>query len=351
MNLVTKYNEAIAGGQITDDLQQRALIPFFQELMDALHKPQRHWFNWRKLVIKGIYLYGTVGAGKTFLMDLFFKHLHLHNRGKVRLHFHHFMQQIDGQLRRLQGKKNPLKIIANNMAQTTKILFLDEMLVNDVAQAMILTELFEELFNAGLILIMTSNTAPDDLYRNGVQRIRFLPVIKAIKDHCNILNLISQKDFRLHRKPLYQAYLSPLNAETEAILEQQFAELGSPIQTAGEILIEHREIPYLKRSEDAIWFDFNVICNLPRSQLDYLEITRRFSTLVVSNLAVLSDIDSAKSILFVNFIDVLYDQKIRLMISAEVPLQQLFGAAQDNFQRTYSRLQEMQSVDYSWRSL
>ena len=345
MNLLNAYDAAIAAGQITDDPQQRALIPYFQELMDALHKPQPLWFR-QKPAIKGIYLYGTVGAGKTYLMDLFYKELHLRHRGKVRLHFHHFMQQIDGQLRRLQEQKNPLQMIARHLAKTTKVLCLDEMLVNDVAHAMILAELFAHLFKAGIILITTSNTAPDDLYRNGLQRLRFLPAITAVKKHCIILNLIIQHDFRLNRKPLHQAYVYPLNAHSEAILDSQFKVLGGTVQHAGEILIQNRQIYYIKRNTNAIWFDFNVICNLPRSQLDYLEITQQFSTVIVSNIPVLNNIDSANAILLVNFIDVLYDQKIHLLLSAEVPLEQLFAMAQERFKRSYSRLQEMQSMNY-----
>lgn len=347
MNLYQAYEAAILASQIIADPQQRALLPYFQELMDALQKTEFRWLKWSKKTPEGIYLYGSVGAGKTWLMDLFYQNLILHGRGKMRVHFHHFMQQIDGQLRRLQGQKNPLQIIARQMAKTTRLLCLDEMLVNDVAHAMILAELFKHLFQAGIVLVSTSNTAPDDLYRQGVQRARFLPAIEAIKSHCKILTLIAEKDFRLNRSQAWQTWIYPLNAHAEAILEQQFQALGEEVQSSGEIRIQNRQIPYIKYSDSAIWFDFDVICNLPRSQLDYLEISQRFSSILVSNIPVLNDIDSAKAILFVNFIDVLYDQKNHLIASAEVPLEAIFANSKESFKRTWSRLQEMQSRSYA----
>lgn len=348
MKLVEEYEKAIAQGDIRDDTIQRQVLSSLQRLMDDLKQSQsRSWLPWRRSPpTKGIYLYGPVGVGKTYLMDLFYEHS-VEPR-KARFHFHHFMQQIDAQLRQRQGQKDPLHQIAADLAKTIRLLCFDEFLVHDVAYAMILSELLQALFAQGIILVVTSNTRPDDLYLNGVQRKRFLPVIHLINSRCEVINLIHQKDYRLGRKLLLQTYLFPLGNSTNKILEKQFAQLTEQIDDGGTLRIQNRDIPFIKCSDQAVWFDFKILCNLPRSQLDYLELADRFDTIFISDIPVLTEQDTIFAIMLVHLVDVLYDRGIKLVVSAAVPLDQLYteGEVAHDFKRTRSRLQEMQAADY-----
>jgi cell division protein ZapE len=241
----------------------------------------------KKNVIKGLYVYGPVGVGKTYLVDLLYQYVE--EKKKARFHFHHFMQQIDAQLRRLQGQKDPLRHIAKNIAQSVRLLCFDEFLVHDVAYAMILAELLKALHEQGVILVISSNTKPDDLYLNGAHRSRFLPAIAIIKNHCDVFFLNEDRDYRMGRKPLLEAYLYPLNALTAKSMEQQFTLLAQDIRTNGLINIQNRDIPYIQCDEKSVWFAFDVICNLPRSQLDYLEIADLFDNVFVSGIPCLTE--------------------------------------------------------------
>lgn len=348
MSLMKNYDTVIAQGKIHDDPLQRDVLRVLQGISDALDTPQHFWFRRRiKAGIKGLYLHGPVGAGKTFLMDLFYHDVT--ERYKIRVHFHQFMQQIDAQLRQLQGHPDPIKCIAEKISRTTKLLCLDEFLVQDVATAMVLAELLKFLYAKGIVLIITSNTRPDDLYLNGLQRVRFLPAIALLKQHCEVLDLSEPRDYRLGRKPLLNAYLHPLNKKTQVCMEQQFTAVlnGDEIVT-DELVIQKRAIPTIKLGHTAVWFKFDVICNLPRSQLDYLEIANRFNTVFVSDVPMLSDHDTVKALLLTHLIDVLYDCRVKLILSAEVPIDSLYlkGEVYVAFQRTRSRLQEMQSESY-----
>lgn len=347
MTLMTEYDEAIARGDIDDDALQRDVILSLQRLADAIQHPRHFWFRPRqKALIQGLYIHGPVGAGKTFLMDLFYRSLN--ERHKSRMHFHQFMQQVDGQLRRLQGQVDPLKKIARTMAKTVRVLCLDEFLVQDIATAMILAELLQFLYAEGLILVMTSNTCPDNLYLNGLQRVRFLPAIALIKKHSQVLNLAEQRDYRLGRTPLAKTYLHPLNASTDAIMEEQFNQIAQGQFEHDPLIVQGREIKTLRRSGQAVWFEFDAICYLPRSQLDYLEIAQRFTTVFVSHIPELTEKDTVRALLLTHFIDVMYDCRVRVVLSAAVPIDKLYlqGEVSVAFKRTKSRLQEMQSVDY-----
>ncbi len=347
MTLIEQYDLAIARAEITDDPLQRQLLPHLQRVADELISPKHAWFKrGRKKQVTGLYLYGPVGAGKTYLADMFYEGVEeLH---KKRFHFHHFMQQVDAQLRHLQGQKDPLRRIAADWAKTTRLLFLDEFLVLDIAHAMILGELLRALIAEDIVLVATSNTRPDDLYLNGLQRARFLPAIDLLKSHCEVLVLADNRDYRLGRTPLLQAYLSPINQSTEHILTQQFAAIAIDVEQEVEVSIQNRLIPCVKRSARAVWFKFDVICNMPRSQLDYLEIADQFDTVFVSEIPVLGSADTVRTLLLTNFIDVMYDKGVRLIISAAVSIERLYPQSdvRKSFQRTISRMQEMQSVDY-----
>ena len=344
MSLVEDYNAAISRDEIKEDPSQRQVLVAMQRVADELViKPS--WFR-RKKLVSGLYLYGPVGVGKTYLGDLFYQHVP--EKHKARFHFHQFMQQVDAQLRLLQGQKDPLRRIAANIAKTTRLLCFDEFMVYDVADAMILAELFQALFAHDVVLVATSNTAPDDLYLNGPQRERFLPAIALIKQHCQVYGLTEHCDYRLGRGVLEQAYLCPLNAKTQQEITDQFTAMDMNVREEIDITVQQREIRCVKCSDRAVWFRFNIICNLPRSQLDYLEIADRFDTVFVSDVPALTQNDTTRVILLIHLIDVLYDRGLRLVMSAAVPLVELYqaGPMAKNFQRTLSRLEEMQSQDY-----
>jgi len=346
MKLVDKYDAAIAEGDVVDNQLQREVIAELQRVADDLSATD-HWFSWmRRTSVDGLYLYGPVGGGKTYLVDLFYQYVP--EKYKSRFHFHHFMQQVDTQLRSLQGQKDPLRRIAAKLAKTTRLLCFDEFLVFDVADAMILSELLQAILSHGVILVATSNTKPDDLYLGGVQRDRFLPAIELIKQHCNVINLAEKFDYRLGRTPSREAYLSPLTQAIAQKLSMEFDTISPKARDVKELNIQHRSIPCVKCGEHAVWFKFDDICNLPRSQLDYLEIAERFDTVFISEIPILKAEHTVRAILLIHFVDVMYDRGIQLIVSAAAPVDKLYvkGAYYNEFQRTLSRLQEMQSEDY-----
>lgn len=347
MNLLAHYDAAIHRGEIDNNSAQREILEHMQRITEDLKKADKSWFPWKKrFPIKGLYIYGPVGVGKTYLVDLFYQYVE--EEKKARFHFHHFMQQIDVQLRRLQGKKNPLHSIAKEIAKSIRILCFDEFLVHDVAYAMILAELLQALHKYGIVLVISSNTIPDELYLNGVHRERFIPAIEIIKKDCEVLNLNLKRDYRLGRQPLLEAYLYPLNEQTQEAMDQQFAAITQEEDRKGFITVQNRDIPYIKYGTRSIWFAFDVICNFPRSQLDYLEIADRFDNVFLSGVHKLTESHTAQAIMFIHFIDVMYDRGIKLIISADVPVEELYvkGEMKETFKRTLSRLIEMQSVDY-----
>jgi cell division protein ZapE len=347
MSLTCQYEVLVHQGEIDDDPRQREILEKMQRMVDELKRANGSWLPLLfQPGIKGVYVYGPIGVGKTYLIDLFYEHIE--EKRKARFHFHHFMQQIDAQLRLLQGQKNPLKMIAKKLAKSTRILCFDEFMVHDVAYAMILAELLQVLIAYGVILVISSNIPPDDLYRDGPHRKRFLPAIAAIKKNCDVLHLNEQRDYRVGREPLIDAYLYPLNEQTEQKMEGQFVLLANEFKTLGSIMIQSREIPYLKCGEKTIWFAFDILCNLPRSQLDYLELADKFDAIFVSDIPVLTINHTLQTIMFIHFIDVMYDRGINIIISAAVAVEALYveGEMKETFKRTLSRLVEMQSVDY-----
>lgn len=344
--LIDDYHTVVKTGVIIDDPLQREVLGRFQTLLDALLRPQSRWFPWWNTPVKGVYLHGSVGVGKTFLVDLFYQRVPHHQ--KARFHFHHFMQQIDAKLRLMQGQKDPLRRIAKQLALSTRVLCLDECLVHDVADAMILAEMLQALFAQGIVLVVSANTHPDELYAGGVHRERFLPAIALFKQHCDVVLLTESRDYRLGRAPLSHRYVTPLDGVPDELLQQQFDALVTQSKKDCVLTIQKRPVVSVRSGDRCVWFEFDVICNVPRCQLDYLEIADRFDSVFVSNIPVLAAEDTARVILFIHFIDVMYDRGIRLIVSSRVTARNIYpeGPMKQSFQRTLSRLEEMQSVDY-----
>ncbi len=346
MTLQAAYEKHCSMGRVKRDELQIRLLAHFQKVLDDLAKQNsclgRLWYR----NVRGIYLYGPVGTGKTYLMDLFYEAAPV--TGKARLHFHHFMQQVDAQLRRLQGQADPIRQIAKQIAAQSKLLCLDEFLVKDVAHAMILKELLQTLLDAGVVLVTTANTKPDHLYQHGVHRERFVPAINLLKQRCEVLEIVSNQDYRLGREHAPQSYLFPCNQKNLKLFELQFNNMGQQQANASLLTIQHRPIQAVAVLPGVVWFEFKVICQMPRCQLDYLELAERFHTVFLSQVPALAADDMAQVILFIHLIDVLYDRGIRLFMLADVAIQQLYqqGPMLKEFNRTQSRLEEMQSSYY-----
>lgn len=297
--------------------------------------------------VRGLYLWGEVGRGKTWLMDLFFDALPFEE--KHRVHFHRFMQGIHSDMQRLKGRPEPLRAVAAETAARCRVLCLDEMQVNDITDAMIMSGLLHALFEQGVSLVTTSNAAPDGLYRAGLQRDRFLPAIELLQRHCEILELSGPTDYRLRRLKQASVYLTPLGREAETALARYFSDITAARHRSEEpIIVNGREIPTVAWGDGAVWFDFDVICHIPRSKLDYVELARCFHTVLLSNLRRLDDEQRNIAQRLITLIDALYDRNVNLMLSAEAPATDIYHGRElaFEFQRTASRLIEMQSHDY-----
>lgn len=304
---------------------------------------------------RGVYLWGGVGRGKTFLMDSFYLSLPLIR--KRRVHFHHFMRDVHRELAELKSVTDPLNELAFRIAKRYRLICFDEFHVNDVADAMILGRLFERTVKGGVVYCMTSNYHPDELYKDGLKRDDFLPVIGLIKQSLDVINVDSGVDYRRRAMEQVRAYHTPLGAQTESALLVTFKQIAEVEEESHELDVEGRVIPYRHRAGGIVWFDFKVLCGWGRSQNDYLDLARRFHTVVVSDVPRmgLSRADEARR--FTLLVDVFYDNRVNLIVSAEAAPEHLLdleGAPQDarlramrfEFDRTASRLIEMQSREY-----
>lgn len=296
---------------------------------------------------RGLYLWGPVGRGKTWLMDLFFNSLPFPERR--RRHFHRFMHEVHAELKGLTELEAPLETVAERLAAEVRVLCFDELFVTDIADAMILARLFDGLFRRGVTLVVTSNTMPDELYRNGLQRQRFLPAIELIKQHVEVVAVAGQRDYRLRQLTQAGTYLISAQTETTAKLRALFAQLSDHADASdGSVEIEGRPIPVVRQSEAAVWFDFVALCSGPRSQDDYIEIARNYQSVLVSNVPVMDTLREDEARRFIALIDELYDRCVKLVVSAAAPPDQLYRGERLplEFQRTASRLAEMQSEAY-----
>ncbi len=346
------YQQEIAETHKIIDPEQLAIMEVFDRIFDELKlqsTPLNKILNTLKpkKISKGVYLWGEVGRGKTYLLDCFYHCVP--EPIKHRTHFHQFMREIHEELKTLQGKPNPLLIIAKNMSQKIKVLCLDECVVNDITDAMLLGELLKALFSHGLILVTTSNCAPDELYKNGLQRSRFIPAIEAIKAHTEVINLKTHQDYRLRHLENAGVYYTPLNSESRLKMETLFNKITHQEHLTQEPLtILGRAIPVIKKADNIAWFDFETLCKTHRSQNDYLALSQIFKIIFISDIPIIQAKERDVMTNFIKLIDVLYDAKIKVVITAAAEPSKLYenGPLAFEFKRTESRLIEMQSHEY-----
>lgn len=295
---------------------------------------------------RGIYMYGGVGRGKSFLMDCFYGAVPL--KRKTRLHFHEFMREVHRELSGLQGTANPLDVLAKRMAQRYRLICFDEFHVSDITDAMILHRLLQALFDNGVGFVTTSNFKPDDLYPNGLHRDRIRPAIALLKDRLTVVNVDNGTDYRGRALEQLQIYHSPLGDSAETAMLEAFEKLASSQDENPSLHIEARTIHARRRAGGVVWFDFKALCGGPRSQNDYLEIASQFHTVLLSDVPELPPRMSAEARRFTWLVDVLYDRRVKLIMSAAVPPEQLYteGQLAHEFARTVSRINEMQSAEF-----
>ena len=343
--------QAIVHGFELDDAQQ-AVLPFLQRLFEDLAAAERSSGPLLRLFgskrpVKGLYLWGGVGRGKSFLMDSFFAAAPV--KRKRRLHFHRFMQDIHRELATLQGQSDPLATVARRLARATKLLCLDEFLVTDIGDAMLMRHLLEGLFAEGVVLVTTSNTQPDELYRNGLQRGQFLPAIDLLKTHLQILEVEGGQDYRLRALEQLGVYHSPLSDATERRMREEFVAIACDEGNADTLVeVDGRQLNARRVAPGVAWFEFGELCQKPRGQVDFIELARRYHTVLLSRIPRMfaDERDAARR--FAWLVDEFYDRRVKLIVSAEAPLEGLLDptAVGRDLERTVSRLIEMQSHHY-----
>jgi cell division protein ZapE len=353
MTTVTElYQQTLAErGFKADEAQLRAI--------QALQRCQDEWEAYKarrsnavaKLLVRppiprGVYMYGGVGRGKSFLMDCFFQAVPLTR--KTRLHFHEFMREVHRELQELKGIADPLEELGKRIARRFRLICFDEFHVADVTDAMILHRLLDALFRNRVSIVTTSNFHPDELYPNGLHRDRILPAIELLKAHLEVINVDAGTDYRRRTLEDMNLYLTPLNEDTEAALTRAFESLAEAQDEDRKLMIEHRAIYARRRAGGVVWFDFATLCGGPRSQNDYLELASQFHTVVLSDVPEMPVRLASEARRFTWLVDVLYDRRVKLIISAAVPAEQLYteGPLAHEFPRTVSRLQEMRSAEY-----
>jgi len=361
--ILQHYKMKITQGKLQFDDAQLPAVNALDELAEQLQTLPKWWQ--KKRCIKGVYLYGPVGRGKSLLMDLFYQQVAIKN--KQRLHFHHFMVNVHQRLNELQGTKNPLQVIAKEWAQRTQLICFDEFFVSDIGDAMLMAGLFKALFTNGVVLVATSNCAPDALYNNGLQRARFLPTIDLINRHCKVLNLAGQIDHRFRFGRHYNHYFI---ASEPSLLHAHFDRYSSASKNGGSITLCNRQVPIIQQSKQAIMFDFMALCSGARGTQDYIYLAKHFSRLYISNVPVMGCKATKKQIVhgiedsyqrekqdlqeyqlddearrFIALIDEFYDCGKLVVINASADIEVLYKGERLAFEygRTESRLVEMQS--------
>lgn len=359
MTPLEKYQQDLQRPDFSHDAAQeqavRHLDRLYHDLVDRYENRPRSFLalfspaaaKAQKAPCQGLYFWGGVGRGKTYLVDTFFDCLPF--RRKMRIHFHRFMQRVHLELKALQGEKNPLDIVAAKLADEARVLCFDEFFVTDITDAMILGGLMEKLFGHGVTLVATSNIVPDQLYKDGLQRARFLPAIDLIKKHTLVVNVDSGIDYRLRSLEQAEIYHCPLDAAAEASLAHSFEMLApGAAQSVSQISVNDRPIPVRRVTDDVLWCDFKALCDGPRSQNDYIELARTYHAVLISNVPVMGAAQDDMARRFINLVDEFYDRNVKLIMSGAAPITQLYGGGrlEFEFRRTCSRLLEMQSHDF-----
>lgn len=368
MNLspLERYQRDLDQHGFQKDSAQKAAIGHLQKLYETIIENEARprpsnfvsslagWFKPAKVpVIKGLYFWGGVGRGKTYLMDTFYEALPFEE--KMRTHFHRFMRRVHKELKLLKGQSDPLVLVADKLASEVKVLCFDEFFVADITDAMILAKLLDALFARGVILVTTSNIEPTGLYKDGLQRARFLPAIDLLNQHTEVVNVDGGIDYRLRTLEQARLYHTPVNAEAHDAMSKFFLDLvpdHDAICDDIEIEVEGRAILAVKEAEDVVWFDFKSLCDGPRSQIDYIELAREYHAVIVENVPEFDDSNGDQARRFIYLVDEFYDRNVKLILSAAGPVHELYksGRLSFEFERTVSRVQEMQSKDYLARA-
>ena len=352
---IIRYRQALESGEFAPDAAQAeavaALEHVWQDLVARYKASKKAFGRFRRHgSANGVYMWGGVGRGKTWLMDQFFESLPF--RRKLRMHFHHFMQRVHQELNQLTGQRNPLDTVADLIYRHAVVICFDEFFVTNVTDAMILSDLFQKLFSRGVTLVATSNIAPDGLYLNGIHRDRFVPTIELIKQHCQVLNVDSGTDYRLRVLQQSQMFKSPLNLVSKQWLEQCFAQLTQGQSVRHDpIIINQRQVEVVASSHDVLWCEFSELCLKPRSPADFIEIANQFNTVLMADVPHLTDVLSDGTRRFIYLVDEFYDRRVKLLLTSADDILQLYQGSQMAFEikRTRSRLLEMQSEDYLHR--
>ena len=373
------YQQGIAAQRWEDDPAQRAVLGELDRVHHELLAADATAPWWRlraprREPVRGVYLWGAVGRGKTFLADLLFDSLPFTapasatasgsglaqsararepagsaDSGKLRLHFHRFMGRVHTELASLQGRADPLRDVAAHFAAQARVLCLDEFFVTDIGDAMILGGLLQHLFERGTTLVTTSNIEPAQLYRDGLQRAKFLPAIALLEQHCAVVELRAAQDYRLRELSRGGVYFTPLGASAEAALATCFEHIAcGGLRREAQIEVNGRGIPVKRRAAGAIWFDFAALCEGPRSVADYIELAQSFNTVLISSVPRFSPQMEDAARRFINLVDEFYDRGVNLVLSAAAEITELYAGERlrNEFARTQSRLIEMQSNDY-----
>mgnify|MGYP000944169059 FL=1 len=362
---LSRYQQALDAGEYqADEVQRRAVTQLDRIYQALLQKPAasapagglrgklsrllgKGGDTAPQRPVQGLYMWGGVGRGKTWLMDMFFHSLP--GDRKMRLHFHRFMLRVHEELTELQGRENPLDIVADGFKAETDVLCFDEFFVSDITDAMLLATLLQALFARGITLVATSNIPPDDLYRNGLQRARFLPAIDLINEYCDVMNVDAGIDYRLRTLTQAHLYLTPLSDQTREALDRMFVKLaGKAGEDAPVLQINHRPLQAIRSVDGVLAVDFHTLCEEARSQLDYIALSRLYHSVILYNVRVMGPLKENTARRFLALVDEFYERHIKLVIGAEASMFEIYQGVQlkFEFQRCLSRLQEMQSEEY-----
>jgi len=347
-----RYSQALSSGQfLPDEAQAQAvqeLDRVWHELIHRYKASKKAFRRFRRQTApRGVYMWGGVGRGKTWLMDQFFESIPF--RRKLRMHFHHFMQHVHRELNKLSGQRNPLDLVADQIYKDAVIICFDEFFVSNVTDAMILSDLFQKLFQRGITLVATSNIAPDGLYKNGIHRDRFLPTIEMVEKNCVVLNVDAGVDYRLRVLKQAQLFKAPLSHEAQQWIAQRFSALTqTQVQSQESIIINNRIVETIGHTEDVLWCEFSELCLKPRSPSDFIEIANIYNTVLVSNVPHLTDQINDATRRFIYLVDEFYDRGVKLLLTSQDDIINIYQGEKLAFEieRTRSRLLEMQSDEY-----